>query len=184
MARTVWTLAALSVLGFTGCMRHEIDIKPIKVEPIHMSLDINIRIQKDLVDILAPKPSARPAPGTSALNAKIRAVAARIRALAPKHTKLEDAGIVGETLDGRHEAVKAVDDPAIKKLIADYNANAEELVRLVALKHGTTLADARENYVAFEFERASPVCYYKGRSGQWLMKKEWIERGGAGLFKD
>lgn len=30
---------------------HEVDVKPIKVEPIHITIDINVRVDKALDDI-------------------------------------------------------------------------------------------------------------------------------------
>jgi len=43
-------LIALAVLSASlpGCTRHEVDVKPIKVEPIHVTIDINIKVQEQL----------------------------------------------------------------------------------------------------------------------------------------
>lgn len=48
-----WTplLAALTL--FSGCTRHEIQVKPVEIKPIHLTIDINLRIEraeKDLED--------------------------------------------------------------------------------------------------------------------------------------
>ena len=48
-------LAAAAVLhgfGATSCIRtqNEVDVKPIEIKPVHITLDINIRIEKALDD--------------------------------------------------------------------------------------------------------------------------------------
>jgi len=55
--RPIWFAkgAALSgiiiggIMGGTGCT-HKIDVQPIKVEPLHMTLDINIKVERELED--------------------------------------------------------------------------------------------------------------------------------------
>ncbi|MBP5586910.1 MAG: YnbE family lipoprotein [Lentisphaeria bacterium] len=46
--------AAVVLLGFgaTSCIRtqNEVDVKPIEIKPVHITLDINIRIEKALDD--------------------------------------------------------------------------------------------------------------------------------------
>ena len=71
---------------------------------------------------------------------------------------------------------------ATAQTVREAIADADALVELVARKHKTTLADARQNYVAFEFQKAGDTCYYRGKNGQWLMKRDWVKRGGVGLF--
>ena len=48
-------LAAAAVLlgfGATACIRteSEVDVKPIEIKPVHITLDINIKIEKALDD--------------------------------------------------------------------------------------------------------------------------------------
>jgi len=46
--------AAVVLLGFgaSACIRtqNEVDVKPIEIKPVHITLDINIRIEKALDD--------------------------------------------------------------------------------------------------------------------------------------
>ena len=44
---TVITGASFALLMF-GCAKHTIDVQPIRVEPIHMTLDVNIRVDREL----------------------------------------------------------------------------------------------------------------------------------------
>lgn len=68
------SLAAVVVIG--GCA-HKVDVQPIKVEPIHMTVDINIKVDRELDrffdyedENLTPstQPSGVPAAPTPPLN--------------------------------------------------------------------------------------------------------------------
>jgi len=38
---------------FTGCnTTHEVEMKPVEIKPIHITIDVNVRVQKNLNDIL------------------------------------------------------------------------------------------------------------------------------------
>jgi hypothetical protein len=41
-------IAAAAGLG--ACTRHTVDVQPIRVEPIHLTVDINVRIDRELED--------------------------------------------------------------------------------------------------------------------------------------
>jgi hypothetical protein len=42
------------VLMFGGCQtRHEVDVKPLEVKPIHITIDVNIKVQKALDDFFS-----------------------------------------------------------------------------------------------------------------------------------
>ena len=36
-----------------GCTRHEVEVKPIRVEPIRIEMDVNIKMQRELQDMFA-----------------------------------------------------------------------------------------------------------------------------------
>jgi len=44
------------VLGFAwcvllitaGCTRHEVDVKPVEIKPIHITIDINVKVDRAL----------------------------------------------------------------------------------------------------------------------------------------
>ena len=55
MKKILSILAAAVILlgvGATACIRtqNEVDVKPIEIKPVHITLDINIRIEKALDD--------------------------------------------------------------------------------------------------------------------------------------
>jgi len=39
------------VFVFTGCQtKHEVQLKPVEIKPIHITIDVNIRVEKALDD--------------------------------------------------------------------------------------------------------------------------------------
>lgn len=38
------------ISSFAGCTRHEVEIKPVEIKPIHITIDINVKIDKELDD--------------------------------------------------------------------------------------------------------------------------------------
>ncbi|MCP4673199.1 MAG: YnbE family lipoprotein [Desulfobacula sp.] len=41
----------LMVFVFTGCQtQHDIQLKPVEIKPIHITIDVNIRVEKALDD--------------------------------------------------------------------------------------------------------------------------------------
>ncbi len=44
-------LAAVLVMLLTACStRHQVEIKPMEIKPIHITIDVNIRVEKALDD--------------------------------------------------------------------------------------------------------------------------------------
>lgn len=48
-------LFSLAAFVFIGCktshdINHELDVKPIEIKPIHITIDVNIRVEKALDD--------------------------------------------------------------------------------------------------------------------------------------
>lgn len=37
-----------SALLFTSCTKHEIDLKPVEIKPIHITIDINVKVDRAL----------------------------------------------------------------------------------------------------------------------------------------
>jgi hypothetical protein len=48
------TLAAFcciaGLLAFGACTRHEVEIKPVEIKPIHITIDINVKVDRALDD--------------------------------------------------------------------------------------------------------------------------------------
>lgn len=50
--KNYWVLlfGAVAFLIFSGCTRHEVEIKPVEIKPIHITIDINVKVDRALDD--------------------------------------------------------------------------------------------------------------------------------------
>lgn len=46
-------LATLLLLQSACSTRHEVQMAPVEVKPIHITIDVNVRVQKDLEDFFS-----------------------------------------------------------------------------------------------------------------------------------
>jgi len=46
----IYSLTLAGILTFSACTKHEIDVKPVEIKPIHITIDINIKVDKALDD--------------------------------------------------------------------------------------------------------------------------------------
>ncbi len=49
----VLLLGTVALLIFSGCTRHEVDIKPVEIKPIHITIDINVKVDRALDDFFS-----------------------------------------------------------------------------------------------------------------------------------
>ncbi len=182
MKRRFSALVALSVF-LAGCTSHEVDLKPIKVEPVHVTVDINVTLQKEFEQLFlaAQTPPLSPADQT---RAKVEAEAARMKKRTPKVIALKDAAKIGETSQGLLEALKPTDDKQLLQFLDGVNDDQEVLFQLIARENNTSVDTVRRNFVLFCFQNSPDHHYFKDRNGTWLTKKEWIQRGYSAPFPD
>ncbi len=46
----VYIFILAAILTFSSCTKHEIEVKPVEIKPIHITIDINIKVDKALDD--------------------------------------------------------------------------------------------------------------------------------------
>ncbi len=46
----VRSLILTAILTFPACTKHEVEVKPVEIKPIHITIDINIKVDKALDD--------------------------------------------------------------------------------------------------------------------------------------
>jgi len=119
----------------------------------------------------------------ASLDDQIKAVRDRIKLRTPKTLKHKNARTIGETWQGRLEAVRPTRDKAVNALLNAENADRENLFKLLARKNNTTVAKIRHNFAVFRLKRATDHHLFKGRNGLWLTKKEWSKKGPNAPFK-
>jgi len=44
------SLASASLLSVAACTKHEVDVKPVEIKPIHITIDINVKVDRALDD--------------------------------------------------------------------------------------------------------------------------------------
>ena len=45
--------AALAFCIQAGCTRHEVDVKPVEIKPIHITIDVNVKVDRALDDFFS-----------------------------------------------------------------------------------------------------------------------------------
>ena len=43
-------LGALTVLAAAGCTQHKVEVAPVEVKPIHITIDVNVKVDRALDD--------------------------------------------------------------------------------------------------------------------------------------
>jgi hypothetical protein len=43
-------LGAVFVLTQAGCTQHKVEVAPVKIEPIHITIDVNVKVDRALDD--------------------------------------------------------------------------------------------------------------------------------------
>lgn len=83
--------------------------------------------------------------------------------------RLKDAGKIGETSTGLLAEVKGADATAAK-VVADENADRQELYGLIAKKEGTSPDVVARTNATRNFQRAQKGDWLKADDGKWRQK--------------
>ncbi len=46
----IYSFLLTTVIVFSACTKHEIDVKPVEIKPIHITIDINVKVDRALDD--------------------------------------------------------------------------------------------------------------------------------------
>ncbi len=61
MPRILMPAMGLVGLGLTACTQHTVNVEPIEVKPIHVTMDINLKVDRRLDDFFAFEDEIDPA---------------------------------------------------------------------------------------------------------------------------
>ena len=50
--------AAAVILALAGCTQHKVEVAPVEVKPIHITIDVNVKVDKALDDFFSDVDSA------------------------------------------------------------------------------------------------------------------------------
>ena len=48
-------ILAAGLLLTTSCTRHEVEIKPVEIKPIHITIDVNVKVDRALDDFFSDR---------------------------------------------------------------------------------------------------------------------------------
>jgi hypothetical protein len=139
--------AAICIAG--GCIQVKTESE---IKPIHITMDVNLKVDKDLDKAFADEDQQKPRGNYKAVKEMVDRQA---------------AGITNRAM--LEERTGATDDDRI--LIADENAKRMKRFRDIAKENGTTLEAVQKRYAAKMREKIPAGAWYQDDSGKWLQKK-------------
>ena len=139
--------AALCIAG--GCIQVKTESE---IKPIHITMDVNLKVDKDLDKAFADENQQKPKGDFKAVKEMVDRQA---------------AGITNRAM--LEERAGATDDDRI--LIAEENAKRMKRFRDVAKDNGTTIEAVQKRYTAKMREKISAGAWYQDDAGKWQQKK-------------
>ena len=138
--------AALCIAG--GCIQVKTESE---IKPIHITMDVNLKVDKDLDKAFADEDQNKPKGNFKAVKELVDRQAAGITRLA-----------MLEARDGATDADRV--------LIAEENASRMKRFSAIAKSNGTTLETVQRRYAAKSRERLPNGCWYETDDGRWTRK--------------
>ena len=46
--KSLWLPAAIFFLAASGCTQHKVEVAPVEIKPIHITIDVNVKVDKAL----------------------------------------------------------------------------------------------------------------------------------------
>ena len=142
-------LAAAAALCMAGCIQVKTESE---IKPIHITMDVNLKVDKDLDKAFADENQQKPKGDFKAVKEMVDRQA---------------AGITNRAM--LEERAGATDDDRI--LIAEENAKRMKRFRDVAKDNGTTIETVQKRYAAKMREKILAGAWYQDDAGKWLQKK-------------
>ena len=123
-----------------------------EIKPIHITMDVNLKVDKDLDKAFADESNEKPKGNFKAVKAMVDRQA---------------AGITNRAM--LEERNGATDDDRL--LIAEENARRMKRFGEVAKSNGTTIEVAQKRYAAKLREKLTAGAWFQDDSGKWSQKK-------------
>ena len=144
------TLLAMSAAALctAGCIQVKTESE---IKPIHITMDVNLKVDKDLDKAFADENQQKPRGNFKAVK---------------DMTDRKAAGMTNRAMLEAREG--ATDDDRI--LIAEENATRIKRFSAIAKENGTTLEAVQKRYAAKMRSKISAGTWYQDESGKWLQK--------------
>ena len=141
-------IVAAAALAACGCIQVKTESE---IKPIHITMDVNLKVDKDLDKAFADENQQKPKGDFKAVKEMVDRQA---------------AGITNRAM--LEERTGATDDDRI--LIAEENAKRMKRFREIAKDNGTTIEAVQKRYAAKSRERLPNGCWYETDDGRWTRK--------------
>ncbi len=142
-------MLAAAALCVAGCIKVKTESE---IKPIHITMDVNLKVDKELDKAFADEDQQKPA-------GDFRAVKAMLDRQA--------AGMTNKAM--LEERQPATDDDRI--LIAEENAKRLKRFSEIAKSNGTTLEAVQRRYAGRMREKVPAGTWYQDDAGKWLQKR-------------
>ena len=139
--------AAICIAG--GCIQVKTESE---IKPIHITMDVNLKVDKDLDKAFADEDQQKPKGNYKAVKEMVDRKA---------------AGFTNRAM--LEERTGATDDDRI--LIADENAKRMKRFSEIAKSNGTTMETVQKRYAAKIREKIPAGSWYQDDAGKWQQKK-------------
>ena len=143
------TMIATAALCLAGCIQVKTESE---IKPIHITMDINLKVDKELDKAFADENQQKPEGDFKAVKAMVDRRA---------------AGITNRAL--LEERQSATDEDRI--LIAEENAKRLKRFRDIAKSSGATLEAVQKRHAGKIREKLSAGTWYQDDGGNWVQKK-------------
>lgn len=60
-----WMMAMLIAIVLVSCTRHDVNVAPVEIKPIHITIDVNVKIDRELDSFFDDIDSAKPGKAVS-----------------------------------------------------------------------------------------------------------------------
>ena len=142
-------LAAAALAAAGGCIQVKTESE---IKPIHITMDVNLKVDKDLDKAFADENQQKPKGDFKAVK------------------EMVDRRAAGITNRAMLEARDSATD-ADRILVAEENAKRIKRFSEVAKANGTTLEAVQRRYAAKMREKVSVGCWCQDDDGKWSQKK-------------
>ena len=149
MKTTAFAMSAAAALCMPGCIQVKTESE---IKPIHITMDVNLKMDKDLDKAFADENQQKPKGNFKAVK------------------DMTDRKVAGMTNRAMLEARDgATDDDRI--LIAEENATRMKRFSAIARENGTSLEAVQKRYAAKMRSKIAAGTWYQDESGKWLQKE-------------
>ena len=149
MKTTLSFAAAAAALCIAGCIQVKTESE---IKPIHITMDVNLKVDKDLDRAFADESHQKPKGNFKAVKEMVDRKA---------------AGMTNRAMLAEREG--ATDDDRI--LIAEENAKRMKRFSEIAKANNTPLEAVQKRYAAKMREKVPAGTWYEDDSGRWLQKR-------------